>query len=258
MKNRQLCIAIIEDDYIIAAGLKENLNSLSYSDVFIAHNEIKFLELLDSIDPDLIFVDINLGKDKKTGIDIIKDHNLVDSATVILLSSYSDQEYIDRAKELGVHAYLVKPASMQQLDVSIDLAIANRQKQLNPMSVSPAHPSHCPFIQGKDHFFVKTSGRYEKVFFKDIYYIKAEGAYTQLHTRYCEYLLSFALKQLMSQIQYPGLIKTHRAYVANADFIEAFDEHNVYLKADQRVLEVPISQGYKKDFISLMPRVKGN
>ena len=53
-------------------------------------------------------------------------------AAIVLLTAYSEREFIDSAKDLGVSGYLVKPIDEKSLIPSIELAVA-RSKEMRKL-----------------------------------------------------------------------------------------------------------------------------
>ena len=73
MKMNKEKILIIEDDSIVALDIKRILNNLEYEVTNIVSNYEDAISSIKYEKPTLIFSDVNLGKDKKDGIDIINE-----------------------------------------------------------------------------------------------------------------------------------------------------------------------------------------
>ena len=61
---------------------------------------------------------------------IVYEENLAD--TVMMLTAYSEREFVDQAKDIGVAGYLVKPIDEKSLIPSIELAVA-RSKDMKKL-----------------------------------------------------------------------------------------------------------------------------
>jgi len=77
--------------------------------------------------PDLVILDIKMPfLDGISAAKIIYEEDLAD--TIIMLTAYSEREFIDQAKGCGVSGYLVKPIDEKSLVPSIELAVARSQE----------------------------------------------------------------------------------------------------------------------------------
>lgn len=247
-------IYIIEDDLIIAQNLKENLEELSYDVVGVASDFEEVKQSIFKVKPDLCLVDIYLKESTKNGIDIVK--HLQDHIDIpfVYLTSFDDHEYRNKAKSTRPAAYLLKPASKQQLDVTIDMALSTHYRKVMHVGESA---DNCPFLQGDDLLFIKNKDRYEKFIQSEIIYLKASGTYTEIISNHKKILVSLNLKRILSQLNQRSFLRCHRSYAVNRNFIEAFDDSTLFLKINDKIVEVPISRGKKEEFQSLMPRMKG-
>lgn len=113
-------IFIVEDDKDDFSLLKEALeNILPKFNINHSRDGKAFLQLLsisNDADPDLIFLDLNIPK--KNGVDCLielRRQKKLQSIPVIIYSTSSDFEDIDRCYKNGCTLYLVKPASFKDL-----------------------------------------------------------------------------------------------------------------------------------------------
>ena len=253
MGKQELNILIIEDDLVIAENLKENLLELGYSSSEVVSSEKETMVLLDSgFQPDIVFADIDLGKGKTNGIQIVKKNDLASKAAIIFLTSFNDKQYIEEAKEIGVAAYLIKPASQKQIDVAIDLSISKKTKQ---PAVS-TKTGNCPFFTGNEYFFIRMQNRYEKIYYKDIVYLKAQGSYCSIETKYKSCVVSMNLGKMLEHLQnVRDIIRCHKGFAINIDHIESFDNSSLFVLKGQEVVEIPISSSHREEIFGVLPRL---
>jgi response regulator NasT len=115
-------VIIADDESIIRMDLREMLTHLGYDVIGEASNGRSALELAQKLRPDLVVLDIKMPE--MDGIEAA-EHLAEDRvAPVILLTAYSEQHLIDRAKNAGVSGYLVKPFRESELTPVIELALA--------------------------------------------------------------------------------------------------------------------------------------
>jgi two-component system, response regulator PdtaR len=115
-------IVIADDESLIRLDLREMLTDLGYDVVGEAGDGRNALDLARKLRPDLVIMDIKMpGVD---GIAAAEELTREKIAPVVLLTAYSDQGLVDRAKDAGVVGYVVKPFRQTELLPVIELSIA--------------------------------------------------------------------------------------------------------------------------------------
>lgn len=124
----KLRVLVADDDPIIRLDLKQMLQNLDYEVVAEAGDGKEAVELAASLRPDICVLDIKMPI--KDGITAVSELVEGDIAPAILLTAYSDRELVDRAKEAGAFAYLIKPFKPNDLPPAIEVAVSRyRQTQ---------------------------------------------------------------------------------------------------------------------------------
>ncbi|HBY92472.1 MAG: response regulator [Ardenticatenaceae bacterium] len=126
-----LRIMIVDDDSLVALSLRTQLEALGHRVVAEASNGADAIRLAQSVDPDLILMDIKMPE--MDGLTASRTIMQDKAAPIILLTSYSDPELVAEADEAGVQAYLVKPVDEAELRPAIQLAIS-RFRQLQGLA----------------------------------------------------------------------------------------------------------------------------
>lgn len=127
MDNTALRVVIADDEPITRMDLKELLEEKGYRVVGEAADGFDAVEVCKAQAPDIVLMDIKMPLlDGLSAARIIFDEGLAD--TVVLLTAYSEREFIDNAKELGVGGYLVKPVDEKSLIPNIELAVARSRE----------------------------------------------------------------------------------------------------------------------------------
>lgn len=115
-------ILIAEDEVISRMDLREMLDNLGYSVVGEAGNGVQAVDLARSLQPDLVIMDIKMPElDGIAAAETLAQERV---APVLLLTAYSDHDFIDRAVDAGVMGYLVKPFAEAELKPNIEVALA--------------------------------------------------------------------------------------------------------------------------------------
>ncbi len=117
-----ISIFLIEDEAIVALDLRNNLEQLGYTVLGSAPSGEKALEVLQNIKPDLIILDIKL-QGSLDGIDTAAILNKQYGIPFIILTAYSDEGIIERAKHVEPYGYIIKPFGNNNLRVSIEMAM---------------------------------------------------------------------------------------------------------------------------------------
>lgn len=126
-----LRIMIVDDDSLVALSLRSQLEALGHRVVAEASNGKEAVRLAQSVDPDLILMDIKMPE--MDGLAASRAIMHERPVPIVLLTSYSDPELIAEADEAGVQAYLVKPVDEAELRPAIQLAIS-RYRQLQGLA----------------------------------------------------------------------------------------------------------------------------
>jgi response regulator NasT len=115
-------IVIAEDESIPRMDLREMLANLGYLVVGEAGDGRSAVNLARELRPDLVVMDIKMPE--MDGIEAAKVLTEEKIAPVLLLTAYSDREFIDRSLDAGVMGYIVKPFREDEVVPAIDVALA--------------------------------------------------------------------------------------------------------------------------------------
>ena len=127
MANPALRIVIADDEPITRMDLKEFLEERGYSVLGEATDGFDTIEVCKKIKPDLVLMDIKMPLlDGLSAARILQQEQI--GATIVLLTAYSEREFIDSAKEIGVSGYLVKPIDEKSIIPCIELAVARSRE----------------------------------------------------------------------------------------------------------------------------------
>ena len=123
---QSLRIVIADNESIIRMDLKELLEEAGHTVVAEAADGIKAVELARKHQPDLVIMDIKMPEmDGITAAKTISNERL---APVLLLTAYSQKEIVEKAKDSGVLAYLVKPVKEANLFPAMEIALSRFQE----------------------------------------------------------------------------------------------------------------------------------
>jgi response regulator NasT len=114
-------VVIAEDEALIRLDLRETLEEEGYEVVAETGRGDEVLGLVRQHRPDLAILDIKMpGEDGLTVAGQITAERL---AAVLVLTAFSQRELVDRARDAGALAYLVKPFQRNDLVPAMELAL---------------------------------------------------------------------------------------------------------------------------------------
>jgi two-component system, response regulator PdtaR len=119
---RALKIVIADNESIIRMDLKEILEEAGHEVVGEATDGVKAIDLTRKFKPDLVIMDIKMPE--MDGIAAAKAISNDKIAPVLLLTAFSQKEIVDKAKDSGVLAYLVKPVKESNLFPAMEIAMS--------------------------------------------------------------------------------------------------------------------------------------
>ena len=118
-------LLIVDDEQTLARSAKAFLSDHGY-EVEVAGTAERALELLESLQPDVVFADVRLPG--MSGSDLLKRiHTFDPLIPVIMLTAYGSIEGAVEAVKLGAFDYVKKPVDLEELRLLADRARENRQ-----------------------------------------------------------------------------------------------------------------------------------
>ena len=113
---------VVEDEWVVADQLCRNLQDLGYNVCSPISTGEEAIRKAGADSPDLILMDIVL-KGKMDGIEAADQINSQFNIPMLYLTSYTDQDYIERAKQTRPFGYLLKPYNQKGLYANIEMAL---------------------------------------------------------------------------------------------------------------------------------------
>lgn len=115
-------VIVAEDEALIRMDLVEMLRDEGYDVIAEASDGQQAIDLVRSHRPDLCILDVKMPVlDGISAAEVIVDERI---CPVLILTAFSQRELIERAREAGAMAYLVKPFTPADLVPAIELAIS--------------------------------------------------------------------------------------------------------------------------------------
>ena len=126
MSQNPLRVVIAEDEALIRLDLKEMLEEEGYEVAGEAADGEKAVELALALKPDLVILDVKMPI--LDGISAAERIAAQQIAPVVILTAFSQRELVERARDAGAMAYLVKPFTKADLVPAIEIAVSRFQE----------------------------------------------------------------------------------------------------------------------------------
>ncbi|KQH77954.1 transcriptional regulator [Mycobacterium gordonae] len=115
-------VLIAEDEALIRMDLAEMLREEGYDIVGEAGDGQEAVELAEQHKPDLVIMDVKMPR--RDGIDAAAEIASKRIAPIVVLTAFSQRDLVERARDAGAMAYLVKPFTASDLVPAIELAVS--------------------------------------------------------------------------------------------------------------------------------------
>ena len=119
-ENSRTRIVVAEDEALIRMDLVEMLKEAGYEVLAEAADGAHAIELVKEFKPDLAILDVKMPI--LDGISAAEE--IISYCPVLMLTAFSQRELVDRARDAGVMAYVLKPFTINDLIPAIEIAIS--------------------------------------------------------------------------------------------------------------------------------------
>ncbi|MDY6076614.1 ANTAR domain-containing response regulator [Mobiluncus sp.] len=122
-------VIVAEDEALIRLDIVETMKENDFEVVGEAADGEEAVTLALELEPDLIVMDIKMPK--LDGITASEKIMKEAPCAIVMLTAFSDKELIERAKDAGTMAYLVKPFDPKDLLPAVEVALSRHQELLS-------------------------------------------------------------------------------------------------------------------------------
>ena len=119
-KPRRVLVA--EDEALIRLDLAEMLREEGYDVVGEAGDGQEAVDMAEELRPDLVIMDVKMPR--RDGIDAASEIASKRIAPIVVLTAFSQRDLVERARDAGAMAYLVKPFNVTDLIPAIEVAVS--------------------------------------------------------------------------------------------------------------------------------------
>ena len=240
---------LIADDNIIERDLLfMHLSSIEKIKVVaICNSGEEALKYLKESTVDIVFSDIDMPG--ITGIGLLKE--LKQHPVFIFVSSYT--EYAAESYNLDAIDYIVKPATIERVQKSIEKAIEyieikNRvHMDTDRLATGQEFQEIGSHISTDGFFFIRENNNYTKLNIQEITFIESMGDFSRIHTiGQKKFVVLVSLKNIEKQLSQKVFKRVHRQYIINILHTNTVNGSEIFL-ADKNV--IPLSVSYRQNLV---------
>lgn len=126
MTKKKPTVLVAEDEALIRLDLVELLTEEGYEVIGEAGDGEEAVKLARDLEPDLVIMDVKMPKmDGISAAEIIAEERI---APIVMLTAFSQRDLVERARDAGAMAYVVKPFGVSDVVPAIEIAMGRFQE----------------------------------------------------------------------------------------------------------------------------------
>jgi DNA-binding LytR/AlgR family response regulator len=216
-------ILIVEDEILIAKGIKNALISNNYNQVSIAVSYQGALNIINANQIDLVLLDIKINS-TETGLDIAQDLKKL-QIPFLFLTSFNDSKTLDEILALNPIGYINKPVNKFTLLSTITLFFKNTGSKPQELLT---------LIDGTKTYQININ---------NLMYVETDHVYINLFMIDAKIYIRNSLTKFLSTVPNKRLVQINRSTAINPEFITEKTKSNI--KLSQK--EFKISSVFKEE-----------
>jgi len=225
---------VIDDEPIARKLLQEYIEETDFLKLAGAvENPLKATGLINELQPDLVFLDINMPK--MSGLDFLRSANNL--PMVIMTTAYG--QYALDGFELAVVDYLVKPFSLERF-----LKASQKALELHTLKQKKSVTGNVEV----NYIFVKCDGKIEKVLLDELVYIEALANYVTLYTTTGKLVAYLTIKGILENLPTDKFLQVHKSHIVNLDFITTIEGNMLHVGNTK----ITVGQSYLSEVMSIV------
>jgi DNA-binding LytR/AlgR family response regulator len=225
-------VFIVEDISIIRLMLEQCMTENGFEVVGSSPSAEKAWEMIQTINLDLVLLDINLVG-VENGIWLGKKINDELKIPFIYITANQDHHSSEEILETNPVGFIVKPINTLQLittaKIALNLINANNKKQV----------------------LIQDGLKSINLTIDDIHFLKSEGNYMHIYLESTHFLVRSTMDAFLLKLPEEIFLRTHQRFAFNIQKQFEYKGESIMIKGN----ELPISAKYKKDVKDMMERM---
>jgi DNA-binding LytR/AlgR family response regulator len=242
-------ILVVEDNKTFCELLKIFLPDIGASRVYFASNFEQGLRYFDNYKPSLCLLDIDLGSNSRSGIELAEAIRRQDEQVpLIFLTANYTEAFFELARHVRPRAFMQKELSRLTLLQAIELSLL--QEPSPPESAKGANPA--PVLSYAKLFF-KVGDQLKGIPIEQIQFFRAEEKLSYAHFDQRKLASNVQLKILEEEL-FPQFLRIHKSYLVNVNAIDSVNPSENTLLVGTETL--PVGYTYRKKFFEQIRLLK--
>lgn len=229
--NLKLKCLIVDDEENAIDGIADFLKEIgSFQVIDTCLSAIEAMEVLKSVEIDLMFLDINMPR--LTGLELLE--TLQNPPLTILTTAYS--EFALEGFRLNVVDYLLKPYTFQRF-----LQATNKAVDLFKSQIMLGNNKE----DSNSDMYIRQGDTFQRINWNDILYIEAMQNYVKLYLQERKFIIHQTMSSLEEILPRDRFYRVHNSYLINTAHIESISGGRLFINSH----EIPISKHRKEAFL---------
>lgn len=221
-----LRIVVVEDEPLACETLSEFIEKVPWlTPVGEANNGRTAIELIDKVQPDLVFLDVRLPG--LSGLEVLK--RIRHEPAIVFTPAYD--HYAVSAFEFEAIDYLLKPFGYDRFVKTLS-RVRRRLTSADSMPPVRERVERALGEQVLRRLFLEKNNHLVPVAADSIVRIEAQGDYVQVHTGGDTYLVHLTLNKFETRLDPERFRRVHRSHVVNLDHVSSirpFDSRRLHI-----------------------------
>jgi two-component system, LytTR family, response regulator len=193
---------------------------------------------IDSLEPDLIFLDIQMPG--LSGFQVLQ--KIVHVPQIIFSTAFD--KYALKAFDNNAVDYLLKPYTKERFNQAVNKVLVNTVKN-NEAIKNLSDSLQATYAAYPEKVLVESGNRMIALKTTDIIWMEAEGDYTRLYTEQKNYLSNYGIGTLEQKLNPSVFLRIHRSAIININWVkEVFRDHNGYYVLMQNDTTQKVGRNY--------------
>ena len=212
-------ILIVDDEMLARSILSEHLNAIVGLEIVgQAANGFEAVKLAEELNPDLVFLDIQMPK--LSGFEVLE--LLGDKAPAVIFTTAFD-EYALKAFEVHAVDYLLKPVEPPRLAAAIERARERLRTKTPPPSATELSQAARPPGRGLERVLIRHEGRVHVLPVERIDFVEAQDDYLSFAAAGKRLRKQQTMSDLESQLDSTRFVRIHRSFIMNVERLARID-----------------------------------
>ena len=212
-------VLVVDDETLARSIMIEHLSKVPDVEVVgQAANGFEAVKLTEELNPDLIFLDIQMPK--LSGFEVLE--LLAERAPAVIFTTAFD-EFALRAFEVHAVDYLLKPVEPARLVAAVERAAERLRNRTPPPSASELSAAARPPGRNLERVLIRHEGRVHVLPLERIDYIEAQDDYLSFASAGKKLRKQQTMSELETQLDGTRFVRIHRSFILNIERLARID-----------------------------------